>query len=110
MRLLFDQNLSPSLARALTDAFPGSHHVGDLGLSSANDTDIWARAAEQGFVIVSKDSDFRQLAFVHGPPPKVVWVQTGNCTTTFISNLLRERISVLTAFFEDSAAAFLALG
>ena len=34
-----------------------------------SDTQIWEYAKEHDFVIVSKDSDFRQLAFLHGPPP-----------------------------------------
>ena len=34
---------------------------------------------------MSKDSDFRQLAFLHGPPPKVVWLRIGNVTTVEIA-------------------------
>jgi predicted nuclease of predicted toxin-antitoxin system len=41
--------------------FPGSAHVGALGLDTATDRAIWAYAQEQGLVIVSKDSYFRQL-------------------------------------------------
>ncbi|MBK7164293.1 MAG: DUF5615 family PIN-like protein [Candidatus Microthrix sp.] len=39
---------------------------------------MWEYAAEQGLVIVSKDSDFRQLAVFDGPPPKLVWLRLGN--------------------------------
>ncbi len=56
-------------------------HVTEVGLDTASDEDIWAYADEPGFVIVSKDSDFRQLAFLHGPPPKAVWLRAGNVTT-----------------------------
>lgn len=32
-------------------------------------------------MVVSKDSDFRQLAFLFGPPPKVMWLRVGNAST-----------------------------
>ena len=41
MRLLLDENLSPRLARAVNDLFPGSIHVGDVGLRSADDETVW---------------------------------------------------------------------
>jgi predicted nuclease of predicted toxin-antitoxin system len=58
MKLLFDQNLSLRLVRLLAAEFPGSQHVRDVGLAIAPDPAIWAYAAAQGMVIVSKDSDF----------------------------------------------------
>lgn len=41
-----------------------------VGLETATDDQIWDYAKEHGYVIVSKDSDFRQLAFLHSPPPR----------------------------------------
>lgn len=109
MKLLFDQNLSPSLAEALQDLFPGSLHVRDVGLDSASDAAVWIYAKEQAFVIVSKDADFRHLGFTYGPPPKIVWVQRGNCTTREIEALLRERSDELFAFSENESEVVLAL-
>lgn len=74
MRLLFDQNLSRRLVRELASLFPESTHVTAVGLDTATDREIWAYAGEYGFLIVSKDSDFRQVAFLLGPPPKAVWL------------------------------------
>jgi predicted nuclease of predicted toxin-antitoxin system len=45
---------------------PDSRHVTDVGLDTATDAEIWPYAGAHGFVIVSKDSDVRQLAFLHG--------------------------------------------
>lgn len=81
MRLLFDQNLSRRLAAVLADEFPDSQHVVDLSLDTATDVEVWEFARQNGYTIASKDSDFRQLALLHGPPPKVVWIRTGNVTT-----------------------------
>lgn len=78
MRLLFDQNLSRHLLRRLAIEYPDSRHVTAVGLDTATDAEIWAWAGEHAYVIVSKDSDFRQLAFLHGPPPKAVWLRMGN--------------------------------
>lgn len=67
MKLLFDQNLSPRLAQRLRDLYPGSLHVRDAGLESADDVAVWEYAREHGFTLVSKDSDFRQMSFVYDP-------------------------------------------
>ena len=77
MRLLFDQNLSRHLIRQLAIEYRDSRHVTDVGLDTATDADIWAWAGEHDYVIVSKDSDFRQLAFLHCPPPKAGLVAGG---------------------------------
>ncbi len=44
MKLLFDQNLSPGLVAALDDVYPGSIHVRDVGLQSADDDAVWSYA------------------------------------------------------------------
>jgi predicted nuclease of predicted toxin-antitoxin system len=75
VKLLFDQNLSRRLVGTLSIDYPESSHVTEVGLGTATDAEIWTYAGEHGFVIVSKDSDFRQLAFLHGPPPKAIWVR-----------------------------------
>lgn len=72
MKLLFDQNLPRRLVSLLDWEFPGSRHVVDYSLETATDREIWDHAAAHGYVIVSKDSDFRQLAFLHGPLPKAI--------------------------------------
>ena len=109
MRLLFDQNLSPRLVALLAAEFPGSLHVREASLQAAHDQDIWDYAARHGFVIVSKDSDFRQRSFVSGYPPKVVWIQRGNCTTDDIAAILRRHRTRLDSFDTDPEAALLVL-
>ena len=78
MKLLFDENLSPTLVRALEPEYPGSVHVRTLDLRGATDETIWELAREQSYVIFSKDNDFRQLSFLHGAPPKIIWLSVGN--------------------------------
>lgn len=107
MRLLFDQNLSFKLCRLFTDLFPGSDHVRLVGLAEADDRAIWAFAKANGFVLVSHDADFAELAAVVGPPPKVKWLRTGNLPTAAIENALRRHAEAIVAFDRDSETACL---
>ena len=109
MKLLFDQNLSRRLDGMLSIDYPESSHVTEVGLDTATDAEIWTYAREHGFVIVSKDSDFRQLAFLHGPPPKAIWVRLGNATTIEIFDALRNNHDEIVRFGEDADEALLVL-
>lgn len=109
MRLLFDQNLSRRLVAMLAAEYPGSRHVADLGLDTATDRAIWDYAGEHGFMIVSKDSDFRQLAFLLGPPPKAIWVRVGNVSTVDILDVLRRYREAVETFADAAEEALLIL-
>lgn len=109
MKLLFDQNLSHRLLHSLADLFPDSRHVRAVGLGSADDESVWRYAAAKGCMIVSKDSDFHQLSFLRGHPPKVVWIRRGNCSTDDIEELLRAHAVDLLAFEQNPEASFLVL-
>ena len=107
MRLLIDENLSPRLPKRLAAAFPDSRHVDDVGLHGRTDTDLWKYAGEHGFMLVSKDNDFRQLSFLHGAPPKVVWLHIGNAPTREIEALILARRNRIQDFFNDPESALL---
>lgn len=109
MKLLFDENLSVRLVALLSDVFPGSAHVEQaIGRGSA-DLDVWTYAIARGYAIVSKDNDFRQRAFLLGPPPKVVWLAVGNAGTSVIAELLRSSTAQLSRFDLASEEALLAI-
>jgi predicted nuclease of predicted toxin-antitoxin system len=109
VKLLFDQNLSSRLVRALRESFPGSVHVRDAGLKDADDQRVWEFAKQSGMAIISKDSDFQQRSMLYGHPPKVIWVSLGNCTTEQVERLIRTRLDEIAAFDQDKEAAFLVL-
>jgi predicted nuclease of predicted toxin-antitoxin system len=110
VKLLFDENLSPKLTKLQSDVYPDSTHVRDVGLARADDDVVWEYAAQRGFAIVSKDADFHQRSFVHGHPPKVVWIRRGNCSTVEVERILREHQVETTAFECYPNGAFLELG
>jgi predicted nuclease of predicted toxin-antitoxin system len=108
-RVLFDENLSARLVGELAAAYPNCAHVVDVGLAGASDHTIWRYAQDHGFIIVTKDEDFHRLSVLYGPPPRVIWVRLGNCSTAEIAGLLRQRSAEIASFLTDADAAFLAL-
>ena len=87
MKLLFDENLPGSLPQHLADLFPGT----------------------QGFVIVSKDSDYRPMSALRGHPPKVIDWRVGNCTTATAADLLRRYSATIHTFVLDKTKSLLSL-
>jgi len=102
MKLFFDQNLSFKLCRLLVDIFPESSQVSLVGLAEAQDTVVWQHAGANGFVMVSQDSDFADMAALYGPPPKVIWLRCGNQPTNAVELLLRNHAAAIVAFEQDS--------
>lgn len=109
MRLLFDQNLSPKLVKRLTDLYPDSNHVYYLGIDLSSDKEMREYAGREGFVIVTKDSDFSDLCILLGFPPKVVWIRRGNCSTRDIEDILRDHNSDIEALGRDEVIGILTL-
>lgn len=105
MKLLFDENLSPTLAERLKGTFPGSAHVRTLGLRGANDLEIWRYAAAHDFIIVTKDDDFSDLSVLYGAPPKVLLLSIGNCSSSQASTALLSNLDTITAFALDTSSA-----
>jgi predicted nuclease of predicted toxin-antitoxin system len=102
--------LAPRLAASLADLYPGSSHLGHVGLEGASDLSIWSYAGANGFLLTTKDEDFHRLSVLRGFPPKVVWIRLGNCSTADVAALLRTRFAGVVAFAAHEEAAFIALG
>lgn len=109
MKLLVDENLAPELAAQLADLFPGSAHVTAVGLGSTSDAAIWEFAAANGFIFLTKDKDFVNLSLTFGSPPKVVLLQTGNCSTSQIEHIVRSNAIRFSEFEAESKRSLLLL-
>lgn len=109
MKLLFDENLSPKLPNRLSDLFPDSLHVRDVGMKATIDPIVWDYAKDKDLMIVSKDADMHDLSLVFGNPPKVIWLRLGNCSTSQVESSLRQNFSAIKVFFEDENLSLLAL-
>ncbi|MEO8718772.1 MAG: DUF5615 family PIN-like protein [Burkholderiales bacterium] len=104
MKLLFDENLAPSLAASLAPLFPESAHVHSLGLGSASDEAVWQYARDRGFTIVTRDADFYERSTLAGHPPKIAWIRRGNCATREFEAILRRHAEDLRNLAENSEA------
>ena len=109
MRLLADENLPPRLVQDLADLFPDSSHVKFVGLESAPDAIVWEYAKTHGFTLVTKDKDFASLSIAWGAPPKTILLQTGNCSTTRLIEIIRNNAIRFSDFERDTKRSLLIL-
>jgi predicted nuclease of predicted toxin-antitoxin system len=70
---------------------------------------VWEYARTHGFVIASKDTDFRERSYVEGAPPKVIWLDVGNAGTDAIAQLLQEQVERVRQFDALEEASLLIL-
>jgi predicted nuclease of predicted toxin-antitoxin system len=104
MKLLFNQNLSFKLCERLGNVFPDSAQVRRLGMTEADDRTIWQFAGSQGFLLVTLDADYAEMAALLGPPPKLIRLRRGNQPTHVIEGLLRNHQEIIAVFAHDAAA------
>ena len=109
MKLLVDENLPPRLVYELVDLFPDSVHVGSLGLGSTPDAILWEYAKEHGLAFLTKDKDLANLSMVCGAPPKVILLQTGNCSTAEVVRMIRNNAIRFAEFESDARRGLLIL-
>ena len=79
MILWLDAHLSPALAPKLELALGCKVvPIRDLGLRESADLEIFASAKLNESIILTKDSDFAELVQRFGPPPRIIWIRSGN--------------------------------
>ena len=102
MKLLFYQNISFRLLSKIKDIFPESYQVREVGLENATDIQIWDYAKKNGMSIITFDADFYDFSLVKGHPPKIIWLRTGNKTTSNLEIILRKSYSLINNFLENA--------
>ncbi|MDR1636831.1 MAG: DUF5615 family PIN-like protein [Treponema sp.] len=97
MKLLLDANISWRLCTFLAGHFGVCDHVNRTTLTPpAKDSEIWEHALQNDYIIITHDSDFLNLMEVHGYPPKVILLKTGNIdSNTTLDLLLQEKQSII---------------
>jgi len=80
-----------------------------VGLEDASDFEIFQFARENGFAVVTFDSDFVDLNAMHGTPPKIVYLNTGNLTTKNITELLMDNIVRINHYLDSDSDEILEL-
>lgn len=107
MKLLLDQNLSYRLLARLEPRFPGSTQVHRLGLEHADDRTLWQLAKDEGYILVTKDSDFPEMSLIRGFPPQIVWLRCGNTSTAVVTDLMVRNAELIRGFVDDQKSACL---
>lgn len=105
VKLLLDENLSRRIVPLIEADYPGTTQVALVGLERARDREVWEYARAHGYVIVTQDVDFNDLAALLGTPPKVVWLRLGNRTRQHIARSLIERRHEIEAALADAAVS-----
>jgi len=107
LKLLLDQNLSFRLLEKLEPVYPGSTQIRIVNLDRADDLTVWRFAKDNGFTIVTKDSDFHEFSLVYGNPPKVIWLKCGNKPRWYVLSLLLNNQGKIEAFLDDQESSCL---
>jgi predicted nuclease of predicted toxin-antitoxin system len=102
MKLLFDQNISFRIIRLLPEDFADCRQVRSVGLNDCNDVEIWRYAKQNGFTIVTFDTDFFDISILRGFPPKIIRLRTGNLTTSDIAERILLNSSNIASFIDNS--------
>ncbi|MBC7388339.1 MAG: DUF5615 family PIN-like protein [Opitutaceae bacterium] len=100
---MLDQNLSHRLASKIHVVFPEAVHVNALDLVNADDFQIFMFARQNDFkAIYTQYEDFYQHLLVHGQPPKIIWVRTGNCATDTLATVILSNAEIILGFLKDT--------
>lgn len=107
MKILFDQNISFRIIKIISEYFPEAAQIRFVGHENSSDIEIWEYAKNNGYSIVTFDSDFIDITNLKGFPPKIIWLRIGNTSTEEIATILIENRSRIKEFLENQELAFL---
>ena len=101
MKLLLDQNISFRVVKKLKDYFSSVEGVKEKGLFNKDDRAIWDFCRQHEYTIVTFDEDLYDLTTLYGPPPKIIWLRTGNLGNDQIVELLIRYKANIEYFIND---------
>ena len=103
MNLLLDQNISYRVVAYLEPVFGSVKQVKQLGLTDVSDVEIWNFSKRNNYTIITFDSDFIDIASLHGSPPKIIWLRFGNASNLKIVNKLVTNVEMINEFIADES-------
>lgn len=103
MKILIDQNISFRIVARIQQSFTTVSHVKSLNLIDENDYKIFQFARQNGYdAILTLDEDFYNILLEHNPPPKVIWLRTGNCSTAHLSQIILNNQADIQTFLNST--------
>lgn len=100
MKFLVDAQLPRRIARQLREAGPDAHEVEGLCVNLFSAIRI---AENEDRVVVTKDSDFVNSFLMHGKPPKLLLISTGNIRNADFEALFVPLIPTISAELQSNA-------
>jgi len=102
MTVLIDQNISYRIVPQIAFLFDTLDHVKTNTWTDWQDYDIFMRARQlQYHAIITLDDDFNKLLLLHGAPPKIIWLKTGNCSTAKLAAVILSHKEAIHNFLSD---------
>ena len=100
MKFIVDAQLPRRLARELVAAGHDARHTLDLPLGNRTpDADIATLATGENRVVITKDRDFVTTFLLHGTPPQLLLITTGNLSNDALARLLAANLATLVTAF-----------
>ena len=102
MKFLIDAQLPRRLSHQIAQQGYDTIHTLDLpGGNRTPDIEIIRLAVKQERIVVTKDSDFVASYLLHGVPPKLLLVSTGNITNNELCELFNTTLVALDHAFAN---------
>ncbi|MGA7826376.1 MAG: DUF5615 family PIN-like protein [Geobacteraceae bacterium] len=94
MKIWIDAQLSPAIAAWINRTYKNieAESVRAVGLRDALDPEIFEQAKKQDVVLMGKDNDFIKLIEQNGPPPKLIWITSGNTSNARMREILSQSL------------------
>lgn len=104
MKLLLDEGLPRSTVLHLRNSGAEAVHVGEIGLSTASDSEILNFARQESMVVVTLDADFHALLALSGVTrPSVVRVRIEGLRAEKLATLLTDVLKICFPDLEKGA-------
>lgn len=99
-RLISDENISWRLKKLLPlwEVLPSNEIKPGSRLT---DLMIWQFAKTNNYTVLTFDEDFSELQNLYSFPPKIIWMRTGNVSTSEIASILVKLEMDIIKFLND---------
>jgi predicted nuclease of predicted toxin-antitoxin system len=105
MRLLLDQGLPRSASSLLSQQRIDAIHVSEIGMSTAEDTEILKKAQEEKRIVITLDADFHSLLALNNfSAPSVIRIRIERLRALALTELILDVIYQCQDELEQGAA------